>query len=118
MREQLIFPEIDFNKVDKMRGMNISIVTTARNDEQARALLKGLGMPFRAITTDVRCQMSRCQHQARTTSDIHHLTIDVSDESMAKKSLIAKANRESRSLLYALTRAVSAVAGPRLSAQV
>lgn len=47
VREQLIFPEIDFNKVDKTRGMNISIVTTARNDEQARALLKGLGMPFR-----------------------------------------------------------------------
>jgi len=47
IREQLIFPEIDFNKVDKLRGMNISIVTSARNDEQARALLKGLGMPFR-----------------------------------------------------------------------
>jgi large subunit ribosomal protein L5 len=47
IREQLIFPEIDFNKVDKTRGMNISIVTTAENDEQARALLKALGMPFR-----------------------------------------------------------------------
>jgi large subunit ribosomal protein L5 len=47
IREQLIFPEIDFNKVDKLRGMNISIVTSARNDEQARALLKALGMPFR-----------------------------------------------------------------------
>ena len=47
VREQLIFPEIDFNKVDKTRGMNISIVTTATNDEQARALLKALGMPFR-----------------------------------------------------------------------
>ena len=47
VREQLIFPEIDFNKVDKTRGMNISIVTTAKNDEQARALLKSLGMPFR-----------------------------------------------------------------------
>jgi large subunit ribosomal protein L5 len=47
VREQLIFPEIDFNKVDKLRGMNISIVTTARTDEQARALLKALGMPFR-----------------------------------------------------------------------
>ncbi len=47
VREQLIFPEIDFNKVEKLRGMNISIITTARNDEQARALLKGLGMPFR-----------------------------------------------------------------------
>ena len=47
IREQLIFPEIDFNKVDKLRGMNITIVTTARNDEQARSLLKALGMPFR-----------------------------------------------------------------------
>ena len=47
VREQLIFPEIDFNKVDKLRGMNISIITSARNDEHARALLKGLGMPFR-----------------------------------------------------------------------
>jgi large subunit ribosomal protein L5 len=47
VREQLIFPEIDFNKVDKLRGMNISIVTSARTDELARALLKALGMPFR-----------------------------------------------------------------------
>src|SRR5436305_14977324 len=47
IREQLIFPEIDFNKVDKTRGMNISIVTTAPNDDQARSLLKALGMPFR-----------------------------------------------------------------------
>ncbi len=47
VREQLIFPEIDFNKVDKTRGMNISIVTSATNDDQARSLLKALGMPFR-----------------------------------------------------------------------
>lgn len=47
IREQLIFPEIDFNKVDKTRGMNISIVTTAKTDEHARALLRALGMPFR-----------------------------------------------------------------------
>ena len=47
IREQLIFPEIDFNKVDKTRGMNISIVTTARSDDEARSLLKALGMPFR-----------------------------------------------------------------------
>ena len=47
LKDQLLFPEIDFNKVDKTRGMNISIVTTARDDEQARALLKALGMPFR-----------------------------------------------------------------------
>lgn len=47
IREQLIFPEIDFNKVDKTRGMNISIVTTARNDDEARSLLKAMGMPFR-----------------------------------------------------------------------
>jgi large subunit ribosomal protein L5 len=47
IREQLIFPEIDFNKVDKTRGMNISIITSATTDEQSRALLKALGMPFR-----------------------------------------------------------------------
>ncbi len=47
IREQLIFPEIDFNKVDKLRGMNICIVTTARDDDQARSLLKAMGMPFR-----------------------------------------------------------------------
>src|ERR1700737_1178913 len=46
VREQLIFPEIDFNKVDKLRGMNISIVTTAQTDELARALLKVWGMRF------------------------------------------------------------------------
>jgi large subunit ribosomal protein L5 len=47
IREQIIFPEVDFNKVDKIRGMNISIVTTAKNDQLGFALLKGLGMPFR-----------------------------------------------------------------------
>ncbi len=47
IKEQLIFPEIDFNKVDKTRGMNISIVTTAKTDEQGRTLLKMFGMPFR-----------------------------------------------------------------------
>ena len=48
LRDQLIFPEIDYAKVDKLKGMNVTIVTTARSDDQARALLKGLGMPFRA----------------------------------------------------------------------
>lgn len=47
LRDQLIFPEIDYAKVEKQKGMNITIVTTARNDEQARALLKYMGMPFR-----------------------------------------------------------------------
>jgi large subunit ribosomal protein L5 len=47
VRDQLIFPEIDYSKVEKMRGMNITIVTTASNDDQARALLKHMGMPFR-----------------------------------------------------------------------
>jgi large subunit ribosomal protein L5 len=48
IREQLIFPEIDYDKVDKVKGMNITIVTTARTDEEARELLKLFGMPFRA----------------------------------------------------------------------
>ena len=48
LHDQLIFPEIDYAKVDKTKGMNVTIVTTAGNDDQARALLKHLGMPFRA----------------------------------------------------------------------
>jgi large subunit ribosomal protein L5 len=48
LHDQLIFPEIDYAKVDKLKGMNITIVTTAGNDDQARALLKHMGMPFRA----------------------------------------------------------------------
>jgi len=47
LRDQLIFPEIDFGKVDKARGMNVCIVTTAKTDEEARSLLRHLGMPFR-----------------------------------------------------------------------
>ncbi|PJF22877.1 MAG: 50S ribosomal protein L5 [Phototrophicales bacterium] len=47
LREQLVFPEIDFDKVDKVRGMEITIVTTANTDEEGRRLLKLLGMPFR-----------------------------------------------------------------------
>jgi large subunit ribosomal protein L5 len=48
LHDQLIFPEIDYSKVDKLKGMNVTIVTTARSDDQARSLLKHLGMPFRA----------------------------------------------------------------------
>lgn len=47
LREQIIFPEIEYDKVDKVRGLEITIVTSATNDEQARALLQMLGMPFR-----------------------------------------------------------------------
>lgn len=47
MKEQLTFPEIDYDKIDKVRGMDIIICTTARTDEEARALLKAMGMPFR-----------------------------------------------------------------------
>jgi large subunit ribosomal protein L5 len=46
IKEQLIFPEIDYNKVEKLKGMNICITTTARNDAEARALLRQMGMPF------------------------------------------------------------------------
>jgi len=46
LREQLVFPEIDYDKVDKVRGMEVSIVTTARTDEEGRRLLKLMGMPF------------------------------------------------------------------------
>ena len=47
LRDQLLFPEIDYMKVDKARGMNVSVVTTAKTDEEARRLLQLIGMPFR-----------------------------------------------------------------------
>jgi large subunit ribosomal protein L5 len=47
LKEQIIFPEIEYDKVDKIRGMNIAIVTTAKTDDEARQLLKLMGMPFR-----------------------------------------------------------------------
>jgi large subunit ribosomal protein L5 len=48
LRDQLLFPEIDYMKVDKARGMNVSVVTTARTDQEARKLLQFIGMPFRS----------------------------------------------------------------------
>jgi large subunit ribosomal protein L5 len=50
LKEQLVFPEIEYDKIDRLRGMEITICTTARTDEEARALLRGLGMPFRTAT--------------------------------------------------------------------
>ncbi len=47
VREQLIFPEIDYDSIDQIRGLDISIITTAKTDEEGRALLKAMGMPFR-----------------------------------------------------------------------
>jgi large subunit ribosomal protein L5 len=47
IREQIIFPEINYDKIDKIKGLNVSIVTTARTDDEGRALLRHLGMPFR-----------------------------------------------------------------------
>jgi len=50
LKEQLVFPEIDYDKIDRLRGMEITIVTTARTDEEGRALLRSLGMPFRTAS--------------------------------------------------------------------
>ena len=47
LREQVIFPEIEYDRIDKVRGMEITIVTTARTDEEGRQLLRQLGMPFK-----------------------------------------------------------------------
>jgi large subunit ribosomal protein L5 len=50
LKEQLVFPEIDYDKIDRLRGMEITICTNARTDEEGRALLRGLGMPFRTAS--------------------------------------------------------------------
>jgi large subunit ribosomal protein L5 len=47
IKEHIIFPEIDYDKIDKIKGLNVSIVTSAQNDEEGKALLKHLGMPFK-----------------------------------------------------------------------
>ena len=47
IREQIIFPEIDYDKIEKIMGLNVTIVTSARNDEEGRELLRKMGMPFR-----------------------------------------------------------------------
>jgi large subunit ribosomal protein L5 len=47
LKDQLVFPEIDYTRVDKIKGMNITLTTSARNDEEGRELLKGLGFPLR-----------------------------------------------------------------------
>jgi len=49
IKEQIVFPEIDYDKVDKIRGLEVTVVTTAKNDDEARALLELMGMPFRRI---------------------------------------------------------------------
>ena len=50
LKEQLVFPEIEYDKIDRLRGLEITIVTTAKTDEEGRALLRGLGMPFRTAS--------------------------------------------------------------------
>jgi large subunit ribosomal protein L5 len=52
LKEQLVFPEIEYDKIDRLRGMEITICTTARTDEEARALLRSLGMPFRTASSE------------------------------------------------------------------
>jgi large subunit ribosomal protein L5 len=47
IKEQIIFPEINYDRIEKIKGMNVTIVTTAKSDEEGRALLKYMGMPFR-----------------------------------------------------------------------
>jgi large subunit ribosomal protein L5 len=69
LRDQLIFPEIEYDKIDKLRGMEVTIVTTAKNDDQSRVMLQLLGMPFskkeyrearREHATQVRNRCVRC----------------------------------------------------------
>ena len=50
LSEQIVFPEIDYDKIDKIRGLDIGIVTTAKTDDQARALLRAFNFPFREVS--------------------------------------------------------------------
>ena len=59
LSDQLVFPEIDYTRVDKIKGMNITLTTTAKNDEEGRELLKLLGVPLRASVTERNERMAR-----------------------------------------------------------
>lgn len=65
IQEQLVFPEIEYDKIDKLRGMDISIVTTARTDEEGRRLLELLGMPFQRDGRDPREEPPRRRKRGR-----------------------------------------------------
>ena len=67
LKDQLLFPEIDYMKVDKARGMNISVVTTAKTDEESRKLLQLLGMPFRTAKTWPRLRRSPKKRRRRSS---------------------------------------------------
>ena len=60
LKDQLVFPEIEYDKIDKLRGMEITIVTSAQNDDHARALLRLLGMPFSSIKKDAYSMAKTC----------------------------------------------------------
>ena len=73
IKEQLIFPEIEYDKVDKIRGMDIAIVTTARTDEEARELLRGLGLPFReAAASDDAGAAGRAGARSASQGSVTH----------------------------------------------
>ena len=63
VREQIIFPEIEYDKIDSIKGMNISIVTTAETDAEGRALLAHLGMPFRQADAGHAARRLELQHE-------------------------------------------------------
>ena len=86
LKEQIIFPEIEYDKVEKIRGMNIAIVTTAKTDDEARQLLKLMGMPFRKLKN-------------RRTKDTISGGLRV-----AKTSLIVKCNRKPKFSVRAYNR--------------
>ena len=90
IRDHLIFPEIDITKVDKSKGMNITIVTKAKNDDQARFLLRELGMPFS----------------------------EVREEHMAKISMIVKAERKPKFMSRKVNRCKAVRTSARVSAEV
>ncbi len=69
VRDQLIFPEIDYNKVEKVKGMNISITTSAKTDAEGLALLKHMGMPFRQYTEPRNTKKTRNYRDTRNTGN-------------------------------------------------
>ena len=86
VNEQIIFPEIDYDKIDTLRGLDITITTTARNDEEGRALLTALRFPFRGMT------ISSSEEEAEAGSSNESTT---SETKVKKESVVTQANDDS-----------------------
>jgi len=104
LREQTIFPEIDYDKIDRVRGLNVTITTSAETDAEARAMLGHLGMPFRAEGYSAEERATRRRKKMRKFGRGRKREIREAPEPVAKTSLRVKASRPTKYQTQAYSR--------------